>query len=168
VPGTNYYYTGSVDDAFSVYDPAAGFVTGGGTISFSGDRVSFGLSYTYSNGAKSNLRGGMVVVRHLATGGVCRIKSNPMNAPSVVTNAASFTGKGNYNCMDAYGNTTASSGNLSVLGYVQDNYTPGAGQDLFFVSGGSSAPMLNMGSTATSNAAALTGGNIQVPQPGKK
>jgi uncharacterized repeat protein (TIGR01451 family) len=168
VPGTNYYYTGSVDDAFNVYDPAAGFVTGGGTFSYGGNRVSFGLSYTYSNGAKSSLRGGMVVVRHLTGGGVCRIKSNSMNAPSVVNTTASMTGKGNYNCVDANGNTTASAGNLSILAYVEDLATSGAGWDKFFVSGGSSAPMLNMGSTPTGNTAVLTGGNIQVPQPGKK
>jgi uncharacterized repeat protein (TIGR01451 family) len=168
VPGTNYYYTGSVDDAFNVYDPAAGFVTGGGTFSFGGNRVSFGLSFTYSNGAKSNLRGGMVVVRHLTGGGVCRIKSNSMNAPSVVNTTASMTGKGNYNCVDAYGNTTASAGNLSILTYVEDVATSGAGADVFFVGAGSSAPMLNMGSTPSGNTTTLTGGNIQVPQPGKK
>ena len=81
---------------------------------------------------------------------------------------ASYTGKGNYTCVDAYGATTASAGNLSLLGYVEDNATPGAGFDKFWLQNQAAYGELSMPSTAKANAALLTGGNIQVTQPGSK
>ena len=164
---TGNYHKGSYDDALTVYDPTAGFVTGGGKFTWQGDRVSFGLSFTYTKG-KTTPRGGLVVIRHHADGGTCRVKSNSLDAPAVTGTAASYTGKGNYTCVDAYGSTTASAGNLSLLGYVEDNATPGAGLDKFWLQNQAAYGELSMPSTAKANAVLLTGGNIQVPQQGSK
>ena len=161
---SGYYYVGSDEDALTIFDPAAGFVTGGGKVLIGGERVSFGLSFTYTKG-KTTGRGGIVVVRHHADGGRCRAKSNSMDAPAVNGTTASLTGKGNYSCVDSDGATTASQGNLSILGYVEDNGTSGAGQDKFWIRAYSE---LFMALSPTANAVLLTGGNIQVPQPSSK
>lgn len=160
-----YYYVGSDEDALTVFDPAAGFVTGGGKLLLAGgDRVSFGLSFTYIKG-KTTGRGGIVIVRHHPDGSSCRVKSNSMDAPAVNGTTASLTGKGNYTCVDSDGATTASQGNLSILGYVEDNGTSGAGQDKFWVR---AYGELLMAMPPVSSAVVLTGGNIQVPQPSSK
>ena len=159
------YYTGSDEDVLSVYDPTAGFVTGGGKfIDADGARVSFGMSFTYTGKGKTGFRGAWVVVKHHAGGGLCRVKSNTMNAPSVVGTTASLSGKSNYSCVDAYGQTTASAGNIAATGYVEDNGTSGIGQDKFWIR---AFGQLLMSTPAAGNARTLTGGNIQVPQPSK-
>jgi len=167
IPTTNDYWTATFEDALSVWDPNAGFATGGGTILLDGDRVSFGFSYT----AGKNLRSGFVVVRHLAGGGVCRVKSNnQMNAPAVNGNTVTLSGKGNYSCTDALGVTTASQGNITISAYAEDNATSGIGFDKFWVSNAAAVTTnyLQMTAPAGTNAALLTGGNVQVPQPQKK
>jgi hypothetical protein len=158
------YYTGADEDALTIYDPAAGFVTGGGKVVLNGDRVSFGLSFTYGGKGKTSVRGGLVVVRHHADGRRCRVKSNSMDAPAVSGTTASLSGKGNYTCVDANGVTTASAGNQTVLGYVEDNGTSGGGQDKFWIR---AYGELMMTLQAPANALLLTGGNIQVPQPSR-
>jgi putative Ig domain-containing protein len=156
------YYRGSYDDVFSIWDPSAGFATGGGWFMINdnngNDRVSFGFSFTMTKG-KTSVRGGLVVIRHLPGGGVCRAKSNSMNAPSVVGNTATLAGKGNYNCVVG-GITTVSQGNLNILAAAVDNGTSGIDQDQFKVL---ATDLLSMGGYAT-----LKGGNVQVPQPQNK
>jgi hypothetical protein len=115
-------------------------------------------------------RSGFVVVRHLADGGVCRLKSNnQMNAPAVNDNKVTLSGKGNYTCSDAFGNTTASQGNITISAYAEDNDTSGIDQDKFWVSNAAVvAPNpnnLQMTGPAGTYALTLTGGNVQVPQP---
>jgi hypothetical protein len=168
VPTANTFYTAATfEDALSIWDPNAGFATGGGTFLLAGERVSFGFSYTLTK-AKTTPRSGFVVVRHLAGGGVCRVKSNnQMNAPAVNGNTATLSGKGNYTCSDATGNTTASQGNISIAAYAEDNATSGIGADKFWLSNGAGVPTnyLKMDMPAGANAQLLTGGNVQVPQP---
>lgn len=151
------YYTGTYEDVFSIWDPSAGFATGGGSFMLDGDRVSFGFSFTMTKN-KSTPRGGVVVVRHLAGGGVCRAKSNSMDAPAVVGNAVTLGGKGNYNCV-VNNVTTISQGNLNLIVVGEDWATSGAGADKFRVK---AMDQLDMATTV-----ALATGNIQVPQPGK-
>ena len=88
-----------------------------------------------------------------------------MDAPAVNGTTASLTGRGNYTCVDSDGATTASQGNLSILGYVEDNGTSGAGQDKFWIRAYSE---LFMSMSPAPYAVLLTGGNIQVPQPSSK
>jgi len=152
------YYTGTYEDVFSIWDPAAGFATGGGSFMFDGDRVSFGFSFTMTKG-KTTPRGGLVVVRHLAGGGVCRAKSNSMDAPAVVNNIVTLGGKGNYNCVEN-NVTTISQGNINLIAVGEDWATSGANADKFRVK---AMDKLDMTTTVV-----LAGGNIQVPQPGTK
>lgn len=151
------YYTGSYEDVFSIWDPGAGFATGGGYFMLDGDRVSFGFSFTMTKG-KTTPRGGVVVVRHLAGGGVCRAKSNQLNSPAVVGNVVTLAGKGNYNCV-VDNVTTISQGNLNLIVVGVDKATSGAGADEFRVK---AMDKLDMAINEV-----LAGGNIQVPQPGK-
>ncbi len=78
---------------------------------------------------------------------------------------ASLTGKGNYSCVDSDGATTASQGNLTILGYVEDNGTSGAGQDKFWIRAYSE---LFMALPPGDQRCCSDGGNIQVPQPSSK
>ena len=151
------YYTGSYEDVFSIWDPGAGFATGGGSFMLEGDRVSFGFSFTMTKG-KTAPRGGVVVVRHLAGGGVCRAKSNSMDSPAVVGNVVTLGGKGNYSCV-VNNVTTISQGNINLIVVGEDWATSGAGADKFRVK---AMDKLDMATTVV-----LAGGNIQVPQPGK-
>jgi hypothetical protein len=163
------YYDGTTSDALSVYDPNAGFVTGGGKFVFPGttDKVNFGLVFT--NPSKKALRGNLVVIRHMPNGDICRAKSNGLEAPAIVSNAASFAGKGNYSCTRPDGTLYDGSGNLTITGWVQDNGqgSTATGPDKFWVkvSGALNSNLVMPGTSA--NAAPLTGGNIQVPQPGR-
>jgi hypothetical protein len=167
IVANNYYMGSTFEDALSVWDPNAGFATGGGTFKLDGDRVSFGFSYTLQKG-KTVPRSGFVVVRHLVDGGVCRVKSNnQMNAPAVNGNTVTLSGKGNYTCSDASGTTTASQGNITISAYAEDNGTSGTDQDNFWVSNAAAVTQnnLQMAGPAGTNASKLTGGNVQVPQP---
>jgi hypothetical protein len=161
------HYLGSYGDALTVYDPSLGFVTGGGKFTYPGstDRVSFGLSFTYTGRGKTTPRGNIVVIRHHADGSLCRTKSNGVGAPAISGNAASFSGKANYACLDVLGNTLpGGQGNLSLLGYVEDNAEPGIGADKFWIRVFGEL-MMSKTPSAAANAAVLTGGNVQVPQP---
>src|SRR5262249_30736186 len=82
VPSTNtFWQADEYEDALAVWDPNAGFATGGGSIIMDGgDRLTFGFSYTLVKG-RTTPRSGFVAIRHLPDGGVCRVKSNnQMNA----------------------------------------------------------------------------------------
>ena len=175
IPSANSYWVAATyEEGLAVWDPNAGFATGGGTFMLEGDRVSFGFSYTLTKG-KSTPRSGFVVIRHMAGGGVCRVKSNnQMNAPAVNGNTVTLTGKGNYSCVDANGLTLVgqSAGNVNIAAYAEDNATSGADADKFWVSNGAGVTTnyLKMNSTggAAINAITLRGGNVQVPQPGRR
>ena len=174
VPEANSYWVASTyEEGMAIWDPAAGFATGGGSFLLDGDRVSFGFSYTLTKG-KSTPRSGFVVIRHMAGGGVCRVKSNnQMNAPAVNGNTVTLSGKGNYSCVDANGQSIAgqSAGNVNISAYAEDNATSGADADKFWVSNNAAVTpnYLKMNSTggAAVNAIKLRGGNVQVPQPGR-
>ena len=173
---SNTHYQGSDSDALSVYDPNAGFVTGGGKFIFPGstDMVNFGL--VFHNPSKKSIRGNIVVIRHMANGDICRFKSNALEAPAISKDGngtswnASFSGKGNYICTRPNGTTYDGSGNLTILGWVQDNGQGSASPpDKFWVKV-SNALNNNLIMPVTGGGAPigalLTGGNIQVPQPG--
>lgn len=174
IPTANSYLVATTyEEGLAVWDPNAGFATGGGTFMLDGDRVSFGFSYTLTKG-KTTPRSGFVVIRHMAGGGVCRIKSNnQMNLPAVNGNTVVLSGKGNYSCVDANGQAIAgqSAGNISIAAYAEDNATSGADADKFWVSNGAAVTpnYLKMDGTggAAVNAIKLRGGNVQVPQPGR-
>jgi hypothetical protein len=169
---TGNYYVGSLLDTVAVYDPTAGFVTGGGKLWFSStdlnpERVSFGLVFNFTGKNKTNPRGNLVVLRHLANGDICRAKSNAIDAPAVINNTASFSGKGNYSCTKPDGTTYDGIGNQTLLGWVEDNGqgSTATGPDRFWINVNAPNSVLAMGGNGPANAQELTGGNIQVPQP---
>jgi uncharacterized repeat protein (TIGR01451 family) len=177
------HFIGTAEDLVALWDPNAGFATGGGKFMLDGERVNFGFSYTITKG-RTTPRGGMVALRHLAGGGVCRIKSNSLDLPAVGTitgtsyGYVSLAGKGNYSCVDAFGVPIPNSGagNLTIQMYAEDRATSGANADKFWVTNSAPAVMgsgptahtnkLKMAAPGASNAQLLTGGNVQVPQPG--
>jgi hypothetical protein len=172
---TGNYYVGQFIDALTVYDPSAGFVTGGGKLIYpdgSSDRVNFGLVFNFTGKGKTTPRGNLLVMRHLANGDVCRIKSNAIDAPAVVGKTASYSGKGNYGCTRPNGTTYDGIGNMSILGWLEDNGEPGSSSSLvpdrFWVNMTVPNSKLVMPAPATTYAQPLTGGNIQVPQPSSR
>ena len=160
---TGGYYDGSGEDVLTVYDPSLGFVTGGGKFMLEGDRVSFGFSVTNTKG-KSAQRGGIVVVRHYADGGRCRLKSKSVTTAitSNTTATLSSSKATNYSCVYADG-TTSGKGNLNLTAYVEDNGEPGNGFDRFWVNIGYGDLQMSKTPSIPANAETLTGGNIQVP-----
>jgi hypothetical protein len=166
------YYDGGFVDALTVYDPAAGFVTGGGKFIYPGseDRISFGLVFNFTGKGKTVPRGNLVVIRHKTNGDVCRGKSNDIDAPAVVGNTASFSGKANYGCTRPDGTTYDGAGNQVVTGWVEDNGqgSNATAPDRFWVRLTAPNSLLLMPNAASTSAAELTGGNIQVPQPSRQ
>lgn len=171
------FYEGETSDPLAVIDPTLGFISGGGRILLDGDRVNFGFSYAnYGNAKKPTLRGSIVVIRHLADGGLCRIKSNQLTAPAISGVTASFSGQGNYTCRNAVGDPYPPSagadyqdqGNITLYFYIEDN-GEGANApapDEFWVR---AKGLLLMNLSGVANAEPLAGGNIQVPKTtGKK
>jgi uncharacterized repeat protein (TIGR01451 family) len=183
---TGNHFTGAAEDLLALWDPNAGFATGGGKFLLDGDRVNFGFSYTVTKG-RTTPRGGLVVIRHLASGGVCRLKSNALDLPAVGTipgttyGYVTLNGRGTYSCVDAFGVAipNAGQGNLDITAYAEDRATSGAGYDRFWVTSSAPALMGPAGSTQHMNTLKMagpgndparnkvvTGGNIQIPHAG--
>jgi len=167
---TGSYYVGGYIDALTVYDPGAGFVTGGRKFVYpdaSNERVSFGLSFTFTGKGRTIPRGNLVVIRHLTNGDICRAKSNAIDAPAVVGKTASFSGKGNYACVRPTGETYDGVGNQTMLGWVEDNGegSTAIAADRFWINMNAPSSKLLIAAPASTNARSLTGGNLQVPQP---
>jgi hypothetical protein len=134
--------------------------------------VNFGLVFNFTGKGKTTPRGNLLVMRHLANGDVCRIKSNAIDAPAVVGKTAGYSGKGNYGCTRPNGTTYDGIGNMSILGWLEDNGEPGSSSSLvpdrFWVNMTVPNSKLVMPAPATTYAQPLTGGNIQVPQPSSR
>jgi hypothetical protein len=171
------YYTGAGEDVFAVYDPSLGFTTGGGWFywpgtedteaGYPGDRTNFGYTMKYNKKA-TNVKGSLLVIRHLPDGSIYRLKSNALNSLSIgdgnggTFGWASFTGKATY----LEPGWPEPVGNHTFLVYVEDHGQPGAGADKFWIevqdrSGDPTS--LSMGRQAVENAVLLEGGNIVVP-----
>jgi hypothetical protein len=165
--GIGITFRGTWFDALTVYDPSAGFLTGGGTFVYpsSEDRVNFGLVYRFTGKDKETPRGNLLVIRHMENGDTCRAKSNGIGAPAISGNTASFSGKGSYLCMKPDGTTYAEAGNLAFTGWVEDRESR-AEPDRIWIRIPETA--LAMVKPIAPNAAPLRGGNIQVPQKSVK
>ena len=158
----SYYQAASFEGLLSIWNPSGGSATGGGSFTLGGDRVTFAFN---SRSSTSGARSQLVVVRHLANGGICRMKSSDqMNPGSVGTNNVTVSGKGDYVCHDPLGRVTASFSDVNIWLIAEDNGTPGAGVDRIWVA--NQAPvtnnMLDMPHPVSSNSVPLTGGNITV------
>jgi uncharacterized repeat protein (TIGR01451 family) len=166
------YYVGSGLDMLIVYDPALGFTTGGGWFYWPGttDRTTFGYMMQYNKKA-TQVKGNLLLIRHLPDGTHYRIKSNAINGLALGTlpgdgDWATFAGKGNY----SEPGWLEPEGNHRFLVYVEDHGEPGAGNDRFWiqvVDKKGDPTMLTMDGPAEANSISLEGGNIIVPHQGE-
>ena len=164
LPSVDPFYRAAAFDAnLSIWDPNGGSASGGGSFTLGGDRVTFAFN-SKPNGPQGP-RSQLVVVRHLADGGVCRLKnSDQMNPGNVGDNRVTVSGKGEYRCVGPLGNTTEVFADVNIWLIAEDNGTPGAGVDRIWVS--NNAPvavnMLDMPHPVSTNSVLLTGGNVTV------
>jgi hypothetical protein len=165
------YYVGSAEDVLVVYDPSLGFTSGGGWFywpgtansqtGYRGDKTNFGYTMSYGKNG-GNVKGNLLLIRHLADGTIYRVKSNALNGLALGEDAskpmgwASFSGKSTYQ----EPKWAQPVGNTAFTVYVEDRNEPGTGADRFWieVTGGLALPR-----TATVNAVPIVGGNIVVP-----
>jgi hypothetical protein len=168
------YYTGTGEDVLVVYDPDLGFSTGGGQFDWpgTGDRTNFGYTMKY-NKKGSNVKGNLLLIRHLPDDAKYRIKSNALYGLALGKAGgsepygwASFSGKATYL---APGMIEAE-GNHEFTAYVEDRSQPGAGADRFWIQvrdrDGSVIAELSLSPDASTNATTISGGNIVVPYAG--
>jgi hypothetical protein len=168
---TGNHYRGGYTDAFTVYDPSLGFATGGGTFLVGGERVNFGFTTRY-NRSGNNLQGNFIAVRHHADGTTSRLKSNGLGSlalgedPTGPFGWVSFDGRATYTTWDAVAQDYVTVGNQRFDVYAEDRDRAGGGTDRIWLGGPGALKMPGTRATARSNAAALAGGNISVPQGG--
>lgn len=172
------FYSGSGEDAFTVYDPSLGGATGGGTFfwpgtadperAYPGDRTNFGFTMEYTKQG-TRLRGSLLVIRHLPDDSKFRVKSNALEALALGEDAsgpmrwATFTGKATY----LEPGWEEPEGNHGFTVYVEDRGEPGAGADRFWleVTGkdGAIITAFSMETPAADHARTVAGGNVVVP-----
>ncbi|CAG0996743.1 Serine-aspartate repeat-containing protein D [Methanosarcinales archaeon] len=162
------YYIGSGENVLVVYDPSLGFTTGGGTFLWpeTGEKTNFGYTMKY-NKKGANIQGSLVLVRHLPDGTIYRVKSNALYGLSLgelsSVGWASFSGKATY----LEPGWTDPKGNHEFIVYVEDRNEPGNGIDRFWirVKGQDGKPIaaMSLNDPSSTNAIALSGGNIVVP-----
>jgi hypothetical protein len=178
------FYAGTGEDVLTIFDPSLGFTTGGGWFYWPGtedpanghlgDRTNFGYNMKY-NKKQTNVKGSLLLIRHLADGSIYRIKSNALTGLAVGESSdaggtfgwAAFTGKVTFKAPgeDAVGNHT-----FTV--YVEDRGEPGSGADRFWLQvrdqSGDIVPDLSLDVSASANAETIGGGNIVVPHAADK
>jgi hypothetical protein len=164
------YYTGSGEDVLTVYDPSLGFTTGGGWFYWPGtdDKTNFGFTMKYGKNGR-NVKGSLLIMRHLADGTKYRFKSNALEGMAVGENTspefgwASFSGKGTY-LEPGWPDPV---GNHKFTTYVEDHGEPGTGADRIWFEvldrDGMVLPGFSIASPATANAETIDSGNIVVP-----
>ena len=166
------YYTGSGEDVLVVYDPSLGFTTGGGTFLWPGtnEKTNFGYTMKYNKKA-TNIKGNLLLVRHLSDGTIYRVKSNALNGLAIgelenidgTYGWASFSGKTTY----LEPGWPEPVGNHEFIVYVEDHNEPGNGEDSFWIKikdqNRNEIDVMSMNDPAENNAVELNGGNIVVP-----
>jgi hypothetical protein len=167
------YYSGSGEDVLTVYDSSLGFTTGGGWFYWPGtsDRTNFGYTMKYNNKHR-NVKGSLLLIRHLPDGSIYRVKSNAMGGLALGEGSgfgwATFSGKATY----LEPGWPEPKGKYTFIVYVEDHGEPGKGADRFWIEirdkNGNVVLVSSMSTPAASNAVFIEGGNIVVPHtPGK-
>ena len=174
------YYTAETEDVLVVYDPSLGFTTGGGRFywpetedpasGYPGDKTNFGFTIKY-NKKGANVRGSLLVIRHLPDGTIYRLKSNALDGLALgefevdgeTLGWASFSGKATYlepGWLDPVGN-------YKFVAYAEDRTEPGSGIDCFWLQVRDKdrvlLPAMSMDAPAIDNCVQQSGGNIVVP-----
>ena len=153
------YYTGSGTTVFTVFDPSAGFASGGGWVvnPVTGYRANYGVNVKYlKNG---NYQGSALYVEH-GSDGDYKVKSTSLNStggfaiiPITGGAEAQIAGKATYFVNDV------GTGNYSFIARVIDKGTPGT-NDQFGMK------LINPSGQVVFNFSPVTlgGGNNQVPK----
>jgi predicted RNA-binding protein with TRAM domain len=169
---SDYYQAVQYEDVVTVYDPVAGFVTGGGTFRIGGDLVRFGINLKYKTNGKTitATQGSVFAVRHQANGHKSRFESTALNSaiaigedPTVPMGWGVVSGKGTYTTWDAAKSSDVTLGSQAFTVYVEDRGEPGNGTDRVWMGGPGVLTLPGTLATAAANAVALTGGNVSVP-----
>ncbi|MGH7624757.1 MAG: Ig-like domain-containing protein, partial [Gemmatimonadaceae bacterium] len=168
---TGDYYIATYSDAFTVFDPSLGFVTGGGTYTMNGDRVRFGITTKYKKNG-DGAKGSLIVVRRHPDGTTSSLTSNALAGLALGVDAtvpmgwAALSGKATYTTWDATAHGYVTTGGQSFTVYVEDRGDPGTGVDRIWVGGPATLSLPGSPATARSNAVTIAGGNISVPHNG--
>jgi hypothetical protein len=163
-------YCAQAESVLTVSDPSLGFTTGGCWFYWpeTGDRVNVGYTMKY-NRSLTNVKGNLLMIRHLPDGTVFRLKSNAILGLALGEEQgvepfgwASFNGKATYQ----EPGWPEPEGNYAFVAYVEDHGEPGGSDRLWlevYDKNGNVVLNSSMGEPATANAAAIEGGNIVVP-----
>jgi hypothetical protein len=180
--GGDYYAGRLAEGVLVIFDPSLGFTTGGGWFywpgsedaeaGYPGDRTNYGFNVKYNKKGRQ-VKGSLLLIRHLANGSLYRVKSNAMSGLAVGESQdpafgwASFSGKCTYKDVD----WLEPEGNHRFLTYVEDYGEPGKGVDRFWIEvydkDGDVIEVMSMGRPAEINAMTIEGGNIVVPHTNK-
>jgi len=166
------YYTGSGEDVLVIYDPSLGYTTGGGTFMWPGtdEKTNFGYTMMY-NKKYTNIKGNLLLVRHLPNGTIYRVKGNALYGLAIgeltdndeTYGWAAFSGKANY----LEPGWLEPIGNHEFIIYVEDRDERGNGLDRFWIKikdpNGITIDYMSMNDPAADNYVELDGGNIIVP-----
>ena len=165
------YYTGTGEDVVVIYDPSLGFTTGGGTFLWpeTGEKTNFGYTMRYNKKA-TNIKGNLLLVRHLQDGTIYRVKSNALYGLALGESEddgetygwASFSGKSTY----LEPGWDEPIGNHEFITYVVDHGEPGKNVDRIWIkimNQGNTIDVMSMDDPGANNAVVINGGNIVVP-----
>jgi hypothetical protein len=170
-------YAGTGEAVLNIFDPSLGFTTGGGwffwpdsadpAAGYPGDRTNFGYTMQFHQ-RSGNIKGSLLLIRHLADGTIYRLKSNVLDGLALGSGSGydwgTFSGRATYQ----EPNWPEPVGNQSFLAYVEDRGQPGAGADRFWLEitgANGQRQALSLDQAAGENAITLQGGNIVVPHP---
>jgi hypothetical protein len=160
LPASEAYYQARLFDArVSVVVASGGSATGAGSFMLHGDRVIF--AFKSRTNTPHGPRAYLLVVRHLAKGGICTMKGDQLTASIVGRSSVILSGKGEYVCHSSLGRVTAAFKNVNIMLSAVDN---SGGADRIWISNGAPAKpnMLDMPLPSSANAVALTIGNVTV------
>lgn len=169
------YQLGENTTVFTTYDPSFGFTTGGGwfywpgtadaATGYPGDRTNFGYSMQYGKNG-NNLKGNLLVIRHLVNGDLCRIKSNAPDTGSLTLGTtslpmgwATFSGTCTFTTIHDGVDTTV--GNVPFRIYVKGRNDPGILADRIWIEA-TGHEALSMSGLAAEQAVCIEGGNLFV------
>lgn len=162
LPASDAYYQARLFDArLSVVAATGGSAsaTGAGSFMLYGDRVIF--AFTARTNSPHGPRANLLVVRHLAKGGICTMKSDQMTANIVGNRNVTLSGKGEYVCHGPLGKMTSFFKDISITLSAED--VSGAADRIWISNGAAAKPnMLDMPLPSSANAVALTLGNVTV------
>ena len=150
-PANGYYRADpAVTAALVVYDPSAGFTTGGGWVADGGEHGNFGFSVKY---LKSGTIQGQALYVYRWGDVVTRVKSNAMRWLVISGSTAVFRGKATVNDV----------GNHTFEIRIVDNGQPGSADTFAIKIWRPNGTLLHEVPAAT-----LGGGNLIVPQPNRR